>query len=402
MYSWVKKVFGFGVASFFSDFSHEMTVSLIPILVAQFVGAAQVPLFLGIISSISDAGASFLRIFAGFLSDRWAHKKPLIILGYGMSAVFSMLVGFAHSVWGILTFRLLSFTGSGVREPSRDALIATSVEPQYYGRAFGLQRAMDTLGALCGPLVTAACIPFFSMKEVFLLSLIPGILAVVAIVFLTTDVPTLTATRSVSLAALRTDIMRLPTSFLLFVGIVFIFDLSWFNKLLLLSRAQELLMLDATAAMQILVALYAFFNAARAGGEFTIGLLSDYVHRILLLAFLGCGLFALVAFLLMAPQASFAYCALVFVLAGISAAALTTLKKACAADMLPSDVRGLGYGVLQASEGVGSLISSAVVGFLWTHYSVVVSFSYVIILSTLAMFLLLFFRMTMRNLLYNV
>ncbi len=88
MKEWIKKVFGFGIASFFSDFSHEMTVSLIPVLVTQFVGPAQAPFFLGIISSLTDAFAAFLRLIAGFVSDHLQRKKPLIAVGYAMSAVF--------------------------------------------------------------------------------------------------------------------------------------------------------------------------------------------------------------------------------------------------------------------------------------------------------------------------
>jgi MFS family permease len=114
----------------------------------------------------------------------------------------------------------------------------------------------------------------------------------------------------------------------------------------------------------------------------------------LLLALFGCGIFALAAFLLITPQASFIYCAFIFGLTGISAAAMLTLKKACAADMLPPDIRGLGYGTLQASEGLAKLISSVLVGFLWTHYSPVLGFSYVIVLSFTAMILLFIFGIT--------
>lgn len=397
MKTWIKKIFGFGLASFFSDFSHEMTVSLIPLLVAQFVGQAQAPFFLGIISSISDAFASFLRLVSGFLSDRLSRKKPLIMLGYGMSALFSALVGFTSSIWGVLTYRMLSFTGSGLREPPRDALIATAIEPANYGRAFGLKSAMDTLGSLVGPLVAFALVGIVSMRSVFVLSFIPGILAVGAILLFTKDI--LVPQKSGrSARSLLKDLSHMPRSFLLFLIILFIFDLGCFNKLLLLSRAQEILTIDASSVAQWLVLLYALFNITRACSEFMIGFLSDYVNRIVLLALFGCGVFAGVGFLLITPHASFAYCTLIFVFAGISTAATTTLKEACAADMLPADIRGLGFGILQASQGVAALISSALIGFLWTHYSPLLGFSYVIVLSVSAMVLLLSFRLIQRYL----
>lgn len=395
MKTWIKKIFGFGLASFLCDLSHEMTISLIPILVAQFAGAAQAPLFLGVISSIGDAFASFLRLTSGFLSDRLSRKKPLIMLGYGISALFSTLIGFAHSIWTLLLYRMLSFAGSGLREPPRDALIATIVEPENYGRAFGLKSAMDTLGSLAGPLVAFACMNILSLREIFVASFIPGILAVFAILFFTHDVYIPQKKTALS-PTLWHDLHMLPRPFMLFLGIVFIFDLSCFNKLLLISRAHEILAMNTGTIAQWLVLLYALFNLIRACSEFLIGYLSDYINRILLLSFFGCGTFAGTAFLLITPHASFTYCCIIFALSGISAAAMTTLKKACAADMLPVEIRGLGYGVLQAGEGIAAIFSSSLIGFLWTQYSPLLGFSYAITLSLTAMVLLIIFSMLRR------
>jgi MFS family permease len=388
--TWVKKIFGFGVASFFGDFSHEMTISFIPVLVTQFVGPAQAPLYLGIIASVSDAFASFIRIISGYLTDKFSQKKPLIILGYGVAAVFTTLVGFSSSLWQMFLYRALSFTGSGLREPPRDALIATIVEPADYGRAFGLRNAMDTLGSLIGPLIAFVCIGIFSMREIFALSFIPGILAVFAIVFLTKDMRVPKKNIRISRTFWK-DFLLLPRTFILFLIILFIFDVSNFNKLLLISRTQEILTGDKDAIIKWLVLLYAFFNISRACSEFMIGFLSDYVNRIILLSVFGCGVFIAVAFMLMTPHASFIYCTAIFVLAGVSAAATSTLKKACAADMLPADIRGLGYGTLQASEGFAALFASAFIGFLWTNYSPMLGFSYVIVMSGIATILLLVF-----------
>jgi len=395
MKSWIRKVFGFGLASFFGDLSHEMTISFIPVLVTQFVGATQAPFFLGIISSISDAFASFLRIVSGFLTDRISRKKPLIMFGYGITALFTTLTGFTRSIGGVLMCRILSFTGTGLREPPRDALIATIIEPAYYGRAFGLRNAMDTLGALIGPLIAFMCIGILSIPKIFALSFIPGILSVLAILFFTQDIPVHKKSNRIS-PTFWQDFLLLPRSFVIFLVILFIFDLSFFNKLLLLSRAQNILAANTSDSVKLLILLYAFFNIVRACSEFIIGILSDYINRMLLLALLGCGTFAGVGFLLIEQHASFTYCTLIFVLAGISAAAMITLKKACAADMLPPDIRGLGYGTLQASEGFASLISSALVGFLWSHYSPVIGCSYVIALSLIAMVLLLIFGLTQK------
>jgi MFS family permease len=235
------------------------------------------------------------------------------------------------------------------------------------------------------------------MRSIFILSCIPGFLAVFAILFLTQDLHIVKRTKKFHniWRDLWHEIPLLPRPFLLFLFLLFIFEIGSFNKLLLLSRAQEILV-DQTpySLATVLVLLYAVFNMVRACSELIIGWLSDYVNRILLLALLGCGTFAVAAWLLMASSASVGYCMCIFASAGISAAATMTLKKACAADMLPADIRGLGYGIMQASEGCASLISSALIGFLWVRYTPFVGFLYAIILSLLAMGLLFVFALT--------
>lgn len=389
MKTWIKKVFGFGLASFFSDFSHEMTISFIPVLVTQLVGPVQAPFILGIISSISDSFASFLRLVSGYISDRIWHKKPLIAFGYLLSAVFSPLVGFVHSIFGILLCRMLSFTGSGLREPPRDALIAATVDQKDYGKAFGLKSSMDTIGSLVGPLVAVACAGFLSVQNIFALSFIPGILAVLAIIIFTKDIP-ISKKRVTLPSSFWKEFSLLPRSFIAFTLILFIFDISCFNKLLLLARTQQMLG-TATNTPQLLVLLYAIFNMMRAASEFIIGFLSDYIDRIILLAFCGCGIFSITAFLLLFSSPSLAYSIGIFILFAVSTATMTTLKKACAADMLPLEIRGFGYGILQAAEGFAALIGNFLIGFLWTYYSAVLSFSYATGMSMCAMILLIIF-----------
>lgn len=392
---WIKKIVGFGTASFLSDFSHEMTISFVPVLVTQFVGPELAPFFMGIISSIIDSFTSFLRIISGYVSDRLAHKKPLIAIGYFLSGFFSMLVGFAQSVWGILVYRMLSFTGSGLREPPRDALIAASVEPRDYGKAFGLKSAMDTLGALLGPLVAFILTGKVSIPTIFLLSFIPGILSVLAILFLTEDIPVKPHTKKYTPLTFWQSLQQLPTKFILLLFIFFIFDLVSFNKLLLLSRAQQMLS-GTTNVTQLLVLLYACFNIFRSISEYSIGYISDYSNRIVLFAFLGCGALSIGALLLTVSHASLLFCIFIFLLFAISTAAKTTLKKAAAADMLPQSITGLGYGTLQASEGIAALIGNFFIGLIWTKNSALLAFSLVATMSIVAMLLLIGFSFATR------
>lgn len=252
---------------------------------------------------------------------------------------------------------------------------------------------MDTLGSLIGPLVTLVCLMIFSMPTIFLISAIPGIFSVLAIIVLTQEAPSFHHKQPApfSLSTFLTQFLQLSHSFLLFLGIIFVFDLGRFNILLLLTRAHEVLAMDQNHINIVLVLLYAFFNFVRACSEFFIGLLSDFVNRIILLALFGCGAYMVLAIGLLSAHMTLPFASFLFMLAGISAASGTTLKKACAADMLQTEILGFGYGALQASEGLAALIANITIGFLWTRYSAEFSFSYVVLMNLSALILLLLF-----------
>lgn len=393
MKAWIKKIFGFGLASFFSDLSHEMTISLIPILVETFVGVESAPFFLGIIASCSDAFSSFLRLFSGILTDRLRHKKPLIACGYLISAFFTAFIGFTQSIGQLLLCRIISFTGSGLREPPRDVVIASIITPDSYGRAFGLRNAMDTMGSILGPLITFWIISYLSIKQIFMLSAIPGLLAVISILFLTKDVVIFEANH-VHRTTLWQDCVQIPVRFWIHLLIILIFQLSCFNKLLLVSRTQEIIIDPSIDSIKLVVFLYTILNTTRACMEFLIGFVSDFINRDILLAVFGCGTFALASLMLKDPGLSFMSCLIVFMLFGTSSAALLTLRKAATADILPPAVRGLGYGIMQAFEGFAALVSSAFIGFLWTYVSPSIAFIYPAIGSLIAAILLLIFAFT--------
>lgn len=388
---WIKKTFGFGLASLLSDLSHEMTVSLIPVLVSDLVGSVNTPLFLGLLSGVPDACAACLRIFSGFMSDRINRKKPLILTGYFLSALFSALAGYSYSIRSLLFYRIISFAGSGLREPPRDLLIAASVEPAYYGRAFGLKSAMDTLGALIGPLIALICAQYFLPRYIFAFSFIPGIAAVFAILFYTQENAS-KDTQSDTSVSFFTALGQMPRSFIVFLGIFFILDLGFINKLILLGRTKE--MLGEEHAFYLLILLYAIFNASRACSEYCIGRLSDTINRLYLLAAFGCGMLIVVSCMLASDNSSIYFCIFLFIAAGICAATIGTLKKAYAADLLPKTLRGTGFGILQASEGLALLLSGLLIGSLWHSFGSIVAFGFSMAIAMVSATALLLFART--------
>lgn len=386
--NWLNRnVLGFGLASFFGDLCSETTTALEPALVTLVVGSQAAPYVLGLMNGISEGAASALKLLTGWLSDYTKKREPFIVVGYALTGLFSVLLGAAASAWQLISFRTLAWFGKGMREPARDALLVESVEPAYYGRTFGLQRAMDTVGAIIGPLVIFYLIDMVPVRSLFYLTFLPALGSVLSVVLLTREVAVqATAPQQVNFFV---QLRALPVRFMVFVFVTFIFGIGNFHRTMFLLRSQELLGTGSPLAVASATAilLYVMHNIARAIAEFTIGYASDFMGRIFLLGFFGFGLFGACSLAMLLPV-SYHMLVLVFIGAGISTAAVGALKRAIAADLLPVEVRATGYGVLQTADGIGALVSSIVVGALWSAVAPAAGFAYAAVLSAIAVVLL--------------
>lgn len=393
--SWLQRnVIGFGLTSFFNDFSHEMTTALLPTLVAQLVGAMHVPLALGLISGISNAAASLIKVWSGIITDRVTYYKNLLLIGYGVTPLFVGLIGTATAVWQVLIYKTLAWLGRGFREPMRDAWIAQTVAPSWYGHAFGFVRAFDTLGAIAGPVVVFYALPWYEVRTIFYISFIPGVLSVLALLLVTREDTTAVSLRSAA-TSWQMQFSALPRNFISFVVIMFVFGCGNFNKTLIIYRAQELFAGEASSSIVATgwaILLYAMFNVIRAMSEYVLGVLGDAVSKRYLLALFGFGLFGVASLLMIFSSASVGMWVLIFVAAGVSTGAVTSLEKSYAAELLPDGVRGTGFGVLQMIDGVGDLVSSLMVGIIWSSFAPVYGFAYAAVLSFVGMCLLFFSR----------
>jgi MFS family permease len=385
-----RNVVAMGFTSLFSDASHEMATATLPSFLTELVGAATAPQLLGLISGLSDASSSFVKTFSGWLSDKLGKRKPLTMLGYFLTGLFVGLIGFARNWFEILIYRVLAWTGRGTREPPRDALLADSVNKKYYGHAFGFHRAMDSIGAIIGPLIAFFLIPLIAFRNIFFISFIPGLLAVLVVAIGVKEKGKKPLKR---IRGLIRSIKSLPKDFKLFIFVMLVFGIGNFNRALLLLRVQEILTpangIIIAASMAVL--FYAVRNVAQAVADYGIGSLSDRFGKRTLLALLGFFLFGIMSLGFIYATADLFYFIFLFVLSGVSAASYTALEKAYAADLLPSDVRGTGYGVLNTIDGIGDFISSFVVGTLWVVISSFTAFIYSAIISFVATFLLLMF-----------
>ncbi len=364
-----RNVFALGLTSFFSDFSHEMATAILPAFLLTIGGSAAA---LGIIEGVADAISSFVKIWAGSESDRFGRRKPFAVTGYAFQVV-KALFGFATAWPQVLVLRSLAWVGRGIRTPVRDAMLADAVPPWAYGRAFGFHRAMDTLGAIAGPAVAVVLVSRWDYRYIFLLTGIPGLLAVLSVGLLVREARRPPRPEHRLILGLR----GLPSGFRRFLIAVGLFGIGNFAHSLLILRASQTLgpLYGMAAASAWAIALYTGHNVLYAAASYPVGVLSEKLGKRLLLG-LGYLLFAATSLGFALAPSSLGWLTVLFALAGIYIALVDAMEGALAADLLPERVRGTGYGALASVNGVGDLISSMLVGILWTAVSPLAGFGY--------------------------
>ncbi len=364
-----RNVFAIGMLSLFSDMGHELTTAALPLFLTT-IGAGAAAL--GIIEGVSDAASSLLKLWMSYYSDRIGKRKPILAAGYFVTAIMGAL-GFATAWWQVLAIRSVAWIGRGARGPVRDALLSESVPPEAHGRAFGFEGAMDTVGAILGPAIALSLVGVIALRHIFLIAFIPGAITVFIALFIIEDKARAPRPHLRMLASLR----DLPTVFWHYLGAVAVFGLGNFAHTLLVLRAVSLLTprYGAVVAGRYGIALYILHNVLYAAVSYPAGALGDRANKRILLA-AGYALFGFMCLLFMSNPTSIAMLAFLFVLAGVYIGIVDAMQRALAADLLPRDLRGLGYGALATANSAGDLVSSIAVGQLWTHVSIAAGFGY--------------------------
>ncbi|MEJ2008054.1 MAG: MFS transporter [Acidobacteriota bacterium] len=381
--SWLNRnVVGMGLTSLLSDVSHEMATAVLPgFLTALGVSAAA----LGLIEGVADGVASFVKPAAGWLSDRTGRRKPIAVGGYFITGSATALFALATGWPLVLIGRVAGWFGRGIRGPARNAILAGSVPAESRGKAFGFERAGDTVGAILGPLIAVALLaylhpsaadPASPFRIIFLLTLIPGIACGIVFLLFVRDTP-FSGTHRKFFAALR----QLPKSYRRFLAGVGVFGMGDFaHTLMILAATQLLLPAHGMAhAAEIAALLYVGHNIVYAAASYPVGALSDRLGRRGLLA-VGYLVGALTAAGLVAAfawrLATIPYLLFLFAVGGLYMAFGEALEGTITADLVVPDVRGTAYGLLGSVNGVGDVIASVLVGGLWTLISPAAAFSY--------------------------
>src|SRR4029077_13457284 len=322
----------------------------------------------------ADGLSSFAKLASGHFTDRLKHRKPLAVFGYAVTALATASFAFATHACQVLIGRATAWLGRGVRSPVRKALLAADAPPNAYGRAFGFERLMDTVGAIAGPLTALWLLEQtgHSYQKVFLWTLVPGLAAVASFWLLVRERPIASRPEQSFFAGLP----ALPIPFRRFLVGVGIFGAGDFSHSMLILYASRMLAPShgLARAASLAVALYTLHNLFYAGSAYFSGWLSDHVpHRKVVLAS-DYALAGVTAILLCTGTHSLWLLAVIFVIAGLYIGTEEALEDSLTAEIVPQKQHGMAFGTLAAVNAVGDFLSSLLVGFLWSAFSVQAAF----------------------------
>ncbi|HUX96926.1 MAG TPA: MFS transporter [Bacteroidales bacterium] len=392
-----------GIVSLLTDAASEMIYPLIPVYVAALGSGA---IMLGIIEGIAETTSSLLKLVSGIISDKIGKRKLLVLVGYTISSLIRPLTGIVQAAWQIIIIRLTDRLGKGIRTAPRDALIASSVDETIRGRSFGFHRAMDHTGAVIGPvLATFTLIILFlvfgisdsltALRWTFILAIIPGLLAVITIVFFVKE----SAPERKKNNLLSFSVKTYDRNFRNYLLVMLLFTLGNSSDAFLLFRVQEAIQgsgavinivreiplinsmvanfgSDDTQATIInilfLPLVWAFFHIIKVIFSTPLGTLSDRIGRKKVIS-TGWGIyvfvylsFAMITFLSADMQVAATF--LLFAIYALFYAFSEGAEKAFVADLVPDDKRGTAYGLFNFAIGLGALPASIIFGFLYSYF----------------------------------
>lgn len=353
-----RNVVWMGAVSLLADVAGEMIAPLLPLFLTLTLGAS--PSAVGLVEGSAELAASLCRAVGGWWSDRAGRRKPTVVFGYGLSALAKPALALAAGWPWALGARVLDRTGKGLRGSARDALIAASVEREHWGRAFGLHRAMDTAGAVAGPLVALWLMEGagFSYRGVFAAAAVPAVASVLVLLVFVREAHEVAVPESVPSPALskRPPLPRAFWGFLLVYGLFALGNSS--DSFILLKARREGM---APAAVIMAYVLFNLVNAALAPG---LGRLADRVGRRRTVA-AGLAVYAL-CYAGFARASTTAALWPLFALYGLHSALVEGSFRAAVSGFSVEGNRGTAHGVFQAVSGALAFAASVLAGILWT------------------------------------
>jgi len=351
-----------GWVSLFNDVSSEMIYPLLPAYLTRVLGAG--PAFLGLIEGVAEAVASLLKVASGWWSDRLQRRKPVVVLGYGLSSAVRPLMAVAARPWHVLALRVADRVGKGTRGAPRDAMVAEVTPPGQRGRAYGFHRAMDHAGAALGPLLASAFLLWRDdLRALFALAAVPAFAGVLVLLFGVHEasVPRRPAPGPGPEGAPTAPAGWGGPSFRRYLAVLAVFTLGNSADAFLLLRAQQ-----AGVALALVPLLWTAHHLVKAAASTHAGAASDRVgHRNAIVA--GWLLYALV-YAGFARASTPAEIWLLFVVYGLHHALTEGPERALVAALSPAEGRGRAFGLFHAVTGAALLPASLLTGWLWQRH----------------------------------
>ncbi len=372
-----KNVRSLGWVSLFNDIASEMIYPLLPIFLNTVLGAGVV--FIGLIEGIAESVSSFLKLFSGWVSDRFRKRKGLIFFGYALASITRPFIGLATSAYHVLLLRFFDRIGKGVRSSPRDALLSQSCGEEERGKAFGFQRAMDHAGAMTGPLIASLLMAAVTkdLRIIFLLAFIPSLFS---LWILWRGVIDIQKEPSSSSSPPKLNWKGWDRRFKYFLLIITLFTLGNSSDAFLLLRAQDLGLNIVTIPI-----LWFIFHLSKTAFSIPGGALSDRIGRkkVMILAWIVYGLVYLgFAFASKAYQVW-----ILFIAYGFFYGLSEGTEKAWVADLVEESKRGTAYGAYHFCIGIAALPASLLMGLLWKTLGVQWAFSFGAAMALIAAFL---------------
>jgi MFS family permease len=341
------------------DTSSELIHSLLPVFMVSVLGASMVTV--GIIEGVAEATAAVMKVFSGALSDYLGKRKFLLVLGYALAAFTKPIFPLATSVSWVFTARFVDRVGKGIRGAPRDALVADITPPQMRGAAYGLRQALDSVGALIGPLLAVALMIWFAndIRKVMWVAVGPAFIAVALLLIYVREPERATADGPAKAPLTLADAKRLPLRYWLVVLVGAVFTLARFSEAFLVLRAQDV-GLELGYVPIVMIVMNVFY----AGAAYPSGAAADHVSQRTLL-FLGLALLIaadLVLAFAASPLIVFAGAALW----GLHMAFTQGLLSKLIADTAPAELLGTGFGIFNLASGCALLLASVIAGSLWS------------------------------------
>lgn len=363
-----RNVFFLGLVSLFNDFSAEMVYSVMPAFLTTVLGAP--PIFIGFMEGFVDALASVLKIFSGWLSDKLGRRKIFAVCGYALSVSTRSLLAFVGNFWQVFGLRIVDRIGKGARDAPRDALLSESVDGSELGKSFGYHRAMDTMGAILGPLGAVILLPLLTndYRQLFLIAFVLGIFAIIAFLFVR-EAKTREEIRPKIPVAFTFSLRNFSHSFQLFLFAIFVFGLGVMPVSLMLLKVN-----DVGLPIAAIPAMYLVYTISFALFAIPFGRISDAVgeKRVIVGGFCA----AIAGYLLLALATRPLLVTFGFVLFGLYSAMTDGVGRALVTKLVPHEQLAQGQGFFQSAVGISALLGGLIGGGIWTLYGAYFAFLY--------------------------